>query len=292
MPQIPPVFSILQQDVATRPAAKQHSVGPDGSTPAGVQPAMAKQLEEFASLLIFQMLQTMRRTIPHTGLLDKGMAHDLYTSLFDQEIARYMAQRRDLGLTSLLEQQFSPPTAAGAQPGHRQRALAAYRQQHEKNSWGPSPLQPAPGDRLPPHPSASLRFDKLLSPVAGPLSSPFGWRRDPFDGDEKWHDGVDIAAPAGAVVRAVATGEVVFSGPQQGYGNLLIIEHQDGYQTFYAHNAEHLVAAGTLVQRGQPIAQVGQTGRATGPHVHFEVRRHGQALDPQAFLAPALTSKL
>jgi murein DD-endopeptidase MepM/ murein hydrolase activator NlpD len=238
------------------------------------------------------MLQTMRRTIPHTGLLDKGMAHDLYTSLFDQEMARYMAQRRDLGLTSLLEKQFPAPASAGAQPSHRQRALAAYRQQHENNAEVHSALRHTPGARLQPYPSESLRFDKLIFPVAGPLSSPFGWRRDPFDGEEKWHDGVDIAAPAGAVVRAVAAGEVVFSGPQQGYGNLLIVEHQDGYQTFYAHNAEHLVVAGTLVQRGQPIATVGQTGRTTGPHVHFEVRRHGQALDPRAFLAPALTSKL
>jgi murein DD-endopeptidase MepM/ murein hydrolase activator NlpD len=251
---------------------------------------MAEQLQEFASLLIFQMLQTMRRTIPSTGLLDKGMAHDLYTSLFDQEMARHMAQRRDLGLTALLEQQFSAPSAAGTQPSHRQRALAAYRQQHENHAWAHSPPRHTPGDRLSPYPAKSLRFDQLISPVAGPLSSPFGWRRDPFDGEVKWHDGIDIAAPAGATVRAVAAGEVVFSGPRQGYGNVLIIEHQDGYQTFYAHHAEHLVAAGAFVQPGQPIATVGQTGRATAPHVHFEVRRHGQALDPRSFLALPLTS--
>jgi murein DD-endopeptidase MepM/ murein hydrolase activator NlpD len=229
---------------------------------------MQEQLEEFASLLIFQMLQTMRRTIPHTGLLDKGVAHDLYMSLFDQEIARHMARRQDLGLTSLLDQQFQVLPEGTVQPSRRLHAVEAYRQWQE------------PG------------FRQLVFPVDGQLSSPFGWRQDPFDGTEKWHDGVDIAAPAGSLVRAAAAGQVVFSGDRQGYGNLVILEHQDGYQTYYAHNAERLVETGTVVKRGQPIARVGQTGRATGPHVHFEIHRHDQALDPHPFLAEIATATL
>lgn len=227
---------------------------------------MQEQLEEFASLLIFQMLQTMRRTIPRTGLLDQGLAQDLYMSLFDQEVARHIARRQDLGLTSLLAQQFTNATETVAVSGRRSRALETYRQQQ------------------------GTGFELLL-PVAGSLSSPFGWRQDPFDGAGKWHQGIDIAAPSGTLVRAAAAGEVVFSGPRQDYGNLLIVEHQDGYHTYYAHHTEPLVATGTAVQRGQPIARVGQTGRATGPHVHFEVRRHGHALDPQPFFAETLTAK-
>jgi murein DD-endopeptidase MepM/ murein hydrolase activator NlpD len=259
--------AILRQDVATHTAALQRPLEPQGLTLVGNQQSMQEQLEEFASLLIFQMLQTMRRTIPRTGLLDKGFAQDLYMSLFDQEVARDMARRRDLGLTSLLEQQFTGATETVTGSGQRSRALETYRQQQ------------------------GTRFDKLLLPVAGHLSSHFGWRQDPFSGEEKWHEGIDIAAPSGTLVRAAAAGEVVFSGPRQDYGNLLIVEHQDGYQTYYAHHTEPLVSTGTAVQRGQPVAKVGQTGRATGPHVHFEVRRHGQALDPQPFFAETLTTK-
>jgi murein DD-endopeptidase MepM/ murein hydrolase activator NlpD len=258
----------LQQDLATRAADLQRRLRQAGSTPDGARQAMQEQLEEFASLLIFQMLQTMRRTIPHTGLLDKGTAHDLYMSLFDQEIARHMARRRDLGLTSLLDQQFQVLPEGMVQPSRRLHAVETYRQWQE------------PG------------FRQLVFPVDGQLSSPFGWRQDPFDGTEKWHDGVDIAAPAGSLVRAAAAGQVVFSGDRQGYGNLVILEHQDGYQTYYAHNAERLVEAGTRVKRGQPIARVGQTGRATGPHVHFEIHRHDQALDPRPFLTEITTATL
>lgn len=269
MPQIPSTIQsvTLRQDLADRTAELQKRLGAQGYPPAGGQQAMQEQLEEFASLLIFQMLQSMRRTLPQTGLLDKGLAHDLYTSLFDQEIARHIARRKELGLTSLLAQQFHPSAEATPLPPHRSRALETYRQQQ------------------------AARFEKLLSPVAGDLSSPFGWRRDPFDGESTWHAGVDIAAPAGSLVRAVAAGEVIFSGHREGYGNLLILAHQDGYHTYYGHNAEHLVCPGTVVERGHPIAKVGQTGRATGPHVHFEIHRHGHALDPQPFLTKTVTAK-
>ena len=252
----------------TRAADLQRRLGQVGNTPDGAHQAMQEQLEEFASLLIFQMLQTMRRTIPHTGLLDKGAAHDLYMSLFDQEIARHMARRRDLGLTSLLEQQFNVLPEGTEQVSRRLHAVEAYRQRQE------------PG------------LQQLVLPVDGQLSSPFGWRHDPFDGTEKWNDGIDIAAPAGSLVRAAAAGQVVFSGTRQGYGNVVILAHQDGYRTYYAHNAEHLVEAGAVVKRGQPIARVGQTGRATGPHVHFEVHRHDQVLDPRPFLLEIATAAI
>ena len=252
----------------TRAADLQRRLGQVGNTPDGAHQAMQEQLEEFASLLIFQMLQTMRRTIPHTGLLDNGAAHDLYMSLFDQEIARHMARRRDLGLTSLLEQQFNVLPEGTEQVSRRLHAVEAYRQRQE------------PG------------LQQLVLPVDGQLSSPFGWRHDPFDGTEKWHDGIDIAAPAGSLVRAAAAGQVVFSGTRQGYGNVVILAHQDGYRTYYAHNAEHLVEAGAVVKRGQPIARVGQTGRATGPHVHFEVHRHDQVLDPRPFLLEITTAEI
>jgi murein DD-endopeptidase MepM/ murein hydrolase activator NlpD len=222
---------------------------------------MREEVAEFASLFIFQMLQVMRRTIPQSGLLDKGFAHDMYMSLFDQEVARQIARRGDFGLTSLLLRQFSEQEAAPRPPGQRAEALQAYRQQ------------------LPQY------AEVFALPADGFLSSPFGWRRDPFVEESKWHNGIDIAASAGALVRAVAPGTVNFSGPRPGYGNLVILEHQNGYQTYYGHNAENLVPSGTQVQQGQPIARVGQTGHATGPHVHFELRKDGQALDPAVFLA-------
>lgn len=234
-----------------------------GETNSEVQ----EQFAEFAALLVFQMLQTMRRTVPKSDLLNTGFAHDLYVSLFDQEVARNITRKGDIGLASLLQQQFEARRGISQAPQRTNRGLEVYRQQSLQSS--------AP----------------FIVPVEGQLSSPFGQRQDPFDQVEKWHDGIDIAAPAGSLIWAAAPGQVIFSGHKHNYGNLLILEHQDGYQTSYAHNAVNLVPVGKQVQKGEPIARVGETGRSTGPHVHFELRRQGQVLDPVPLLTGGLTSE-
>ena len=114
----------------------------------------------------------------------------------------------------------------------------------------------------------------------GVVSSGFGMRADPFNGNVKFHQGVDIAAPPGTPVKAAADGKVIFSGQMAGYGNLVEVDHGNGWVTLYGHNATNLVAVGDEIKAGQPIARVGNTGRSTGPHVHFEVRKGGQPVNP------------
>jgi lipoprotein NlpD len=127
-----------------------------------------------------------------------------------------------------------------------------------------------------------LRRGRLDWPVkGGTLTSRFGPR------DGTLHDGIDVAAPKGSPVLAADAGEVLWVGAQRGYGNLVILRHVDGLLTLYAHNDEQLVSAGDRVRRGQAIARVGETGRATGPHVHFEVRQDRMPRNPLFFL-PAL----
>lgn len=122
-------------------------------------------------------------------------------------------------------------------------------------------------------------------PVAsGWLSSPFGVRTDPFLGDERFHSGVDFAARAGTAVVAVASGVVTYSGPRYGYGSMVEIDHGGGVVTRYAHNQSNLVEVGDPVVKGASIAEVGSSGRSTGPHVHFEVLRDGRAVEPATYL--------
>jgi murein DD-endopeptidase MepM/ murein hydrolase activator NlpD len=130
-----------------------------------------------------------------------------------------------------------------------------------------------------------------VSPVVarGVIVSEFGPRKDPFNGEKSFHHGVDIAAPVGSPIKAATAGKVIFSGWAQGYGNLVEVEHGDGIATRYAHNSVNLVAVGDEVMAGQSIALVGRSGRATGAHLHFEVRRHGQPVDPEAM--PGAVSK-
>jgi murein DD-endopeptidase MepM/ murein hydrolase activator NlpD len=118
----------------------------------------------------------------------------------------------------------------------------------------------------------------------GYISSYFGERMDPFNGEEAFHKGVDFASDAGADVLAVASGIVTFAGPREGYGNLVEINHGNGYLTRYAHNEDVLVSVGEEVQRGQALAIVGSTGHSTGPHVHFEVLKEGRQIDPMAYV--------
>lgn len=118
----------------------------------------------------------------------------------------------------------------------------------------------------------------------GYISSYFGERMDPFTGEEGMHKGLDFAADVGSDVLAVAAGVVTWAGPRSGYGNMVEIAHGKGYVTRYAHAERTLVSVGDEVQRGQAIATVGSTGRSTGPHVHFEVLKNGQQIDPMRFV--------
>jgi murein DD-endopeptidase MepM/ murein hydrolase activator NlpD len=109
-------------------------------------------------------------------------------------------------------------------------------------------------------------------PVDGVMSSPEGWRKDPITAEIRYHAGIDIAAPAGTPIRAVAEGRVIESGVKSGYGNTVVIETEDGRKMVYAHSNKNFVRVGDWVSSGEPIAEVGSTGRSTGPHVHFEVK--------------------
>lgn len=136
---------------------------------------------------------------------------------------------------------------------------------------------------------ASRRLSAQSAPAGWPvrsgyLSSPFGFRIHPTKKVRIFHEGVDLASPAGTPINAVADGIVTFSGRRNGYGKVIDIRHGNGFLTRYAHNAANLVKEGQQVRQGQKIATVGATGTATGPHLHFEVRQSGQAIDPMPYL--------
>lgn len=120
--------------------------------------------------------------------------------------------------------------------------------------------------------------------VKGWMSSHFGHRNDPFTGRVAMHEGVDFAGKLGSDIIAVAAGVVTWSGERYGYGEMVEINHGSGYITRYAHNQENLVKLGDIVKKGQVIAKMGSSGRSTGPHVHFEVYKHGRPVDPAAYI--------
>ena len=253
-----------------------------------------KAAQEFASLLFLEVIKAMRATVPAGGLFESDSAsQNIYMSLADVEVARAMVQREGIGLGKFIE-----------------KALDAYDHMPAgplsggiRTSLGSPPEPGKSSDRIFPEHGVPARAPKPVKttvdtsasfsslPVDGRITSHFGARHDPLGKGERWHKGLDIAAPAGTPVRAIAAGKVVFSGLAGGYGNLVAIDHGNGVTTRYAHNRTLLVSIGDLITPGQEIAQVGSTGRSTGPHLHFEVIRDGQAVDPLAAIAnfPSVT---
>ena len=119
---------------------------------------------------------------------------------------------------------------------------------------------------------------------SGYISSGYGHRRDPFSGRKHFHLGVDFESKSGVDVLAVADGVVAFAGRQGGYGNMVEIDHGNGYSTRYAHNRKLLIEVGQRVKKGEKLALMGSTGRSTGPHVHFEVLQDGKQINPSKFI--------
>ncbi|MGB5339951.1 MAG: M23 family metallopeptidase [Gammaproteobacteria bacterium] len=119
---------------------------------------------------------------------------------------------------------------------------------------------------------------------SGWLSSKFGKRTDPFTARKDFHKGTDFAGKAGSEVIAVGDGVVTWAGKRSGYGNMIELNHGNGYVTRYGHNQAHLVDEGDAVKKGEQIALMGSSGRSTGPHVHFEVLHNGKKVDPAKFI--------
>ena len=123
-----------------------------------------------------------------------------------------------------------------------------------------------------------------VAPVDGWITSGFGTRVSPFTGERTAHAGIDIAAPVGTPIMAPADGVVIFTGAKAGFGNFIMIAHGYGVVTRYGHNHQNLVQPGQKVGRGEQIGTVGETGRATGPHLHYEVVINGKLENPQKFI--------
>ena len=137
-------------------------------------------------------------------------------------------------------------------------------------------IAPRPPSSVSPcgQPSASASLPDFHWPTQGPVTSGFGER------GRRSHQGIDISGYNGRAVRAAADGRVVFSERKRGYGRVVILEHGHGYRTLYAHNQDNLVWNGVQVKRGRVIAEMGSSGRASGPHLHFEVQVDGRPVDP------------
>jgi murein DD-endopeptidase MepM/ murein hydrolase activator NlpD len=235
-----------------------------------------KAAQEFVSLLFLEVLKAMRASIPKGGLFESdSLQSDVYMTLADTEMSRALAGREGMGLRKLIEKALDRSTAKALDPN------------------GPTPpdlnaARPFSHSALKTHDAGSAEdhhshdFDP---PATGVVSSGFGFRADPFTGESKFHKGLDIAAPLGSPIKAAAAGKVVFSGWTDGYGNLVTVDHGDGITTRYAHTAANLVNPGDEVAAGQEIALVGSTGRSTAPHLHFEVHKNGQAIDPMQVVA-------
>ena len=216
--------------------------------------ALKKACKEFESVFTYQLLKTMRRTIEKCDLFHGGQGEEIYESFLDQELSKNVAGSGHHSMAELLYRQLRPADASLTEPG---KGIQGYQDAGSSNpSW----------------------------PLKARVSSEFGWRRDPIHGRTAMHRGIDLAAKEGTVIRASLPGRVITSESRGGYGNLVVLDHGRGLTTLYGHNQLNLVREGDWVEAGSPVGRVGSSGRSTGPHLHFEIRRHGKHLDPRLFL--------
>lgn len=154
--------------------------------------------------------------------------------------------------------------AGGRSPGARAGARSRNAEEYALNTARETAFR-----------QAALQF---VWPARGKLSSGFGMRKG------KPHEGIDIAGPTGSTIRAAEAGKVITSGRLGGYGKVVVLKHSGDYRSVYAHASKLLVTKGQFVEKGQKIAEVGSTGRSTGPHLHFEIRRDETPQNPMAYL--------
>ena len=247
----------------------------DGKTSVDEREQLKRIAAEFESMLLVQMLKDMRKagSWDETPEQDSLGAEAMFETL-DVELATHLARVKGLGLKEELLTAFEK-----MQPGEPGSSNSGLRT--PVGAPASVPVTPA---ALPVSPKTEDRRPQtgLTKPVAGPVTSDFGWRLDPFTNRAKFHHGVDMRAAYGQEIQAAGAGRVVFSGEQGGYGTSVVIEHADGTKTRYAHLSAALVEKGDDVPQGAAIGRAGRSGRATGTHLHFEViAADGRRLPPE-----------
>jgi murein DD-endopeptidase MepM/ murein hydrolase activator NlpD len=220
----------------------------------------------FEALLMQILLRTMREAQLEEGFCGEGAGASTYEGIVETNLADLLASSSPLGIANQIEEQWAHRADAGREVQDTLRDLGRLRA--EQAYAAPDAAIPASRTDMP-------------APRAPGVSSEFGWRTDPLDGTRRFHGGVDLPAAPGTPVLAVAPGRVVSVGRRGGYGLQVVIEHGAGWATRYAHLSAASVSPGQWVGRRDALGQVGDSGRTTGPHLHFEARRFGRTVDPE-----------
>jgi len=235
---------------------------------------------EFESMLLLQMLRQMRQSAldqTEDGE-EEGFSASTMIDTVDAELARQLSKAGGIGLADIMMKAIQRQTADAAQPGTPDLSQVIDTQSDRTHLI----LNPTSGIEMDRGTSAGLApIEPATTSIdSGRLTSDYGWRSDPFTGHPRLHQGIDLRAAYGQEVPAAASGRVVEAGDRGAYGMTVLIEHDGGVRTRYAHLSAVNVGVGDRVLQGQEIGRVGQSGRATGPHLHFEVLRDGQRIDP------------
>ncbi|MCC7180166.1 MAG: peptidoglycan DD-metalloendopeptidase family protein [Acidobacteria bacterium] len=234
--------------------------------------------QQFESMLLAQMLEGMKQAMTPDAE-SQGLGGQIMGDTISAELALALGRAGGLGLSELVGTALA-----------RLDAVGGGRRAPEVPSGDPLPDHIAP----PVAPSLASAATALPAPEGRPstVTSDFGWRVDPLNGRHRFHAGQDLRAAYGEEVRSATEGTVTFAGEKSGYGLVLVVSHGSGLETRYAHLSSVNVPEGARVRAGDLIARSGSSGRVTAPHLHFEVRQHGQPVDPGtvAGLVPAVGS--
>lgn len=268
------------------PTDKTGVAAPDTAEVQAKQNQLARLAHEFEAMFLSEMLRGMRSSMLSEEE-QQGLGNATMTDTFDSELGLSLSRSGGLGLANLMMQAMNrqglgaDPALASATPG-----LTAYSVATSSSASASA----APVASVPERAVSGLTTTPVGMPVdrsaadPGPVTSPFGWRSDPFTGRAQFHAGTDIRMAYGQDVQVVAPGRVASVGERQGYGLTVVVDHGNGLETRYAHLSGATVREGDRVEAGQVVAQSGNSGRSTGPHLHLEARQNGQAVDMATLL--------
>ncbi|MEW6321194.1 MAG: peptidoglycan DD-metalloendopeptidase family protein [Acidobacteriota bacterium] len=244
----------------------------------------ARLAEEFEAVFVLQMLRQMRESMGHTAEEEEdtlGFGKDVMLDTIDVELARHLARTGGLGFKQIvldgLDRELAPGRAIDSVGGPTPSGAAAG---PSPAAWRRDPAATVHAAGLPVAGTAPAGEAGDATLVLSRVTSAFGWRADPFHGRTTFHAGVDLKAAYGADVPSVSEGTVAFAGEQGAYGLTVVVDHGGGLTTRYAHLSAVTVQTGDRVDGGMVVGRVGQSGRATAAHLHFEVLHQGRRLDP------------